>query len=80
MSTLPDSLRNDVRSLGALLGEILKEQAGTSLFERVEQVRSWPNVHVLVMNEHSRLWPKPWVSCQSGEHYRWPAPSHCSSP
>jgi phosphoenolpyruvate carboxylase len=40
MSTLPESLRNDVRSLGALLGEILKEQAGTSLYERVEQVRS----------------------------------------
>lgn len=40
MSSLPESLRNDVRTLGALLGEILREQAGTSLYERVEQVRS----------------------------------------
>lgn len=40
MSKLPAPLRNDVRTLGALLGEILKEQAGTSLYERVEQVRS----------------------------------------
>jgi phosphoenolpyruvate carboxylase len=40
MSSLPEPLRNDVRTLGALLGDILREQAGTSLFERVEQVRS----------------------------------------
>lgn len=40
MSKLPAPLRNDVRTLGALLGDILKEQAGTSLYERVEQVRS----------------------------------------
>lgn len=40
MSSLPESLRNDVRTLGAMLGEILREQAGTSLYERVEQVRS----------------------------------------
>lgn len=40
MSSLPEPLRNDVRTLGALLGDILREQAGTSLYERVEQVRS----------------------------------------
>lgn len=40
MSSQPETLRNDVRTLGALLGEILREQAGTSLYERVEQVRS----------------------------------------
>jgi phosphoenolpyruvate carboxylase len=40
MSALPELLRNDVRTLGNLLGEILKEHAGNSLFERVEQVRS----------------------------------------
>ncbi|MGA9772189.1 MAG: phosphoenolpyruvate carboxylase [Blastocatellia bacterium] len=32
-------LRRDVRSLGRLLGEVLKEQAGTSLFDRVEHLR-----------------------------------------
>ena len=40
MSKLPELLRNDVRMLGALLGDTLKEQAGTALYERVEQVRS----------------------------------------
>lgn len=40
MSRLPEALRNDVRNLGALLGEILKEQAGTLTYERVETVRS----------------------------------------
>ncbi|MEN9577149.1 MAG: hypothetical protein RJA70_158 [Pseudomonadota bacterium] len=37
---LPEPLRSDVRGLGALLGEILKSQAGGALYERVEQVRS----------------------------------------
>jgi phosphoenolpyruvate carboxylase len=32
-------LRRDVRSLGRLLGEVLKEQAGTDLFEKVERLR-----------------------------------------
>lgn len=32
-------LRRDVRSLGRLLGEALKEQAGQNLFEAVEQLR-----------------------------------------
>ena len=32
-------LRRDVRSLGRLLGEVLKEQAGAGLFEAVEQLR-----------------------------------------
>src|SRR5262249_16583959 len=32
-------LRRDVRSLGILLGEVLKEQAGLALFESVEQLR-----------------------------------------
>ncbi|WP_446745368.1 phosphoenolpyruvate carboxylase [Silvibacterium acidisoli] len=32
-------LRRDVRSLGMLLGEVLKEQAGTALFEKVEELR-----------------------------------------
>ena len=32
-------LRRDVRSLGMLLGEVLKEQSGTALYEAVEQLR-----------------------------------------
>jgi phosphoenolpyruvate carboxylase len=32
-------LRRDVRSLGLLLGEVLKEQAGQSLFDSVEELR-----------------------------------------
>src|SRR3954453_8787502 len=32
-------LRRDVRSLGMLLGEVLKEQAGIHLFNQVEELR-----------------------------------------
>src|SRR4051812_11340426 len=32
-------LRRDVRSLGRLLGEVLKEQAGQKLFDAVEEIR-----------------------------------------
>ncbi len=32
-------LRRDVRSLGALLGEVLREQAGAALFDAVEELR-----------------------------------------
>jgi phosphoenolpyruvate carboxylase len=32
-------LRRDVRSLGMLLGEVLREQAGNALFENVEELR-----------------------------------------
>ncbi len=33
-------LRRDVRSLGRLLGEVLKEQVGNELFIAVEELRS----------------------------------------
>src|SRR6201995_443333 len=32
-------LRRDVRSLGMLLGQVLREQAGDKLFEEVEELR-----------------------------------------
>src|SRR5262252_413298 len=32
-------LRRDVRSLGMLLGEVLREQAGDALYEKVEELR-----------------------------------------
>src|SRR5262245_11471662 len=34
-----EPLRRDVRSLGRLLGEVIKEQAGEDLFNAVEQLR-----------------------------------------
>src|SRR6185369_11598599 len=41
-------LRRDVRSLGRLLGEVLKEQAGDNLFSAVEELR-------LLLIEHREL-------------------------
>src|SRR5690606_32955282 len=40
MPKTPEPLRDDVRTLGALLGDIVKEQAGSAVFERVETVRA----------------------------------------
>ena len=45
-------LRRDVRSLGRLLGEVLKEQVGDSLFSAVEELR-------LLLIEHRELHAQP---------------------
>jgi len=45
-------LRRDVRSLGRLLGEVLKEQVGDKLFSAVEELR-------LLLIEHRELHAKP---------------------
>jgi phosphoenolpyruvate carboxylase len=45
-------LRRDVRSLGRLLGEVLKEQAGDQLFSAVEELR-------LLLIEHRELHARP---------------------
>jgi phosphoenolpyruvate carboxylase len=45
-------LRRDVRSLGRLLGEVLKEQAGDNLFSAVEELR-------LLLIEHRELHTRP---------------------
>src|ERR1043165_8542749 len=56
--TTPDSpregapLRRDVRSLGRLLGEVLKEQVGDKLFSAVEELR-------LLLIEHRELHAQP---------------------
>lgn len=36
----PKALRDDIRDLGALLGDVLKTHAGEAIFERVEDVRA----------------------------------------
>ena len=38
-SSLDEPLRDDVRALGQLLGELLREQGGEALFQQVEQAR-----------------------------------------
>jgi phosphoenolpyruvate carboxylase len=40
MPQLPSALRDDVRTLGTILGEILRAHAGAGVYERVEQVRA----------------------------------------
>src|SRR5882672_1046215 len=45
-------LRRDVRSLGRLLGEVLKEQVGDELFTAVEELRS-------LLIEHRELRARP---------------------
>ena len=36
-----EPLRDDVRRLGQLLGEVLQTQAGTAFFQQIERVRQW---------------------------------------
>jgi phosphoenolpyruvate carboxylase len=40
---IPDQarLRDEIRWLGELLGEVIREQAGETAFDRVEEVRTW---------------------------------------
>ncbi|HRE91866.1 MAG TPA: phosphoenolpyruvate carboxylase, partial [Myxococcota bacterium] len=38
-------LRDDVRSLGNLLGEVLQDQGGKTLYERVETIRTTARQH-----------------------------------
>ena len=48
-------LRRDVRSLGRLLGEVLKEQVGIEFFNAVEQLR-------LLLIEHREAGARPELS------------------
>lgn len=48
-------LRRDVRSLGRLLGEILKEQAGLALYNSVEELRQLAIKHRETKPEESKL-------------------------
>src|SRR2546430_14746946 len=52
-------LRRDVRSLGRLLGEVLKEQAGNELFTTVEELR-------LLLIEHRELHARRETSHEGG--------------
>ena len=36
---IPDAMRSDVRMLGGLLGQVLREAGGDDLFEDVERLR-----------------------------------------
>ncbi len=53
-------LRRDVRSLGRLLGEVLKEQVGDSLFSAVEELR-------LLLIEHRELRAQPGDNLQDAQ-------------
>ncbi|HZM97811.1 MAG TPA: phosphoenolpyruvate carboxylase, partial [Pyrinomonadaceae bacterium] len=53
-------LRRDVRSLGRLLGEVLKEQVGDSLFSAVEELR-------LLLIEHRELHAQPGDNLQDAQ-------------
>jgi phosphoenolpyruvate carboxylase len=50
-------LRRDVRSLGRLLGEVLKEQVGDELFEAVEELR-------VLLIEHRESQPYPRLTAE----------------
>jgi phosphoenolpyruvate carboxylase len=54
-------LRRDVRSLGRLLGEVLKEQAGDNLFSAVEELR-------LLLIEHRELHAQPGHDIENVQH------------
>src|SRR5215204_4504554 len=53
-------LRRDVRSLGRLLGEVLKEQVGDNLFSAVEELR-------LLLIEHRELHAQPGHNVANGQ-------------
>ena len=53
-------LRRDVRSLGRLLGEVLKEQVGDNLFSAVEELR-------LLLIEHRELHAQPGDNLQDAQ-------------
>jgi phosphoenolpyruvate carboxylase len=52
-SAKDNSLRRDVRSLGALLGRVLVEQVGQELFDTVEELRR------LMIRHRERVWHSP---------------------
>src|SRR4051812_16799800 len=54
-------LRRDVRSLGRLLGEVLKEQVGDEFFAAVEELR-------LLLIEHRELHAKPGRDVENERH------------
>ena len=54
-------LRRDVRSLGRLLGEVLKEQVGDKLFSAVEELR-------LLLIEHRELRAQPGHDVENERH------------
>ena len=74
-----DRLRDDVRLLGDLLGEILRAQEGSDLYALVEQVRALAKRARSGSVEDAesaaqRCWPR-WTPPR---RCRWPAPSPTS--
>src|SRR5882724_6222840 len=56
-------LRRDVRSLGRLLGNVLKEQAGDALFNAVEELRQ-----LAIGHRESTAGPDPTSNSLTDEH------------
>ena len=72
MHTLPETLRDNVRLLGELLGQVVIRHEGQALFDKVEQIRHVSKnlaVSKKRITSHLSKHSKPWRIMKS---YRWP--------